>query len=46
MIEITGYLWKALQLIKTPALRPFIVIPFLINIVLYTVAFFLGYLYL
>jgi CysZ protein len=46
MIEITGYLWKALQLIKTPALRPFIVMPFLINIVLYTVAFFLGYLYL
>jgi CysZ protein len=46
MIEITGYLWKALQLLKAPALRPFLLIPFLINIILYTIAFIVGYVYL
>jgi CysZ protein len=46
MIEITGYLWKALKLLKTPVLRPFLLIPFLINIILYTIAFILGYVYL
>ena len=40
-----GYLLKGLQLLGSPELRKFILIPILINIVLYSIAFALGYYY-
>ena len=46
MLEMASYLCRAWHLLKTPALRPFVLIPLLINTVLYTVALTLGYLYL
>ena len=46
MIQVISSLWKGLQLLKTPALRPFVLIPLLINFVLYGVALVLGYFYL
>jgi CysZ protein len=46
MIAASSYLFKGLKLLSTPALRPFVLMPLLINLVLYSVAFVLGYLYL
>lgn len=46
MIHVASYLWKGLKLLTTPALRPFVLIPLLVNVVLYSAALFLGYLYL
>lgn len=46
MIQVISSLWKGLQLLKTPALRPFVLMPLLINFVLYSAAFMLGYFYL
>ncbi len=40
-----GFLFKGLKLLTNPKLRPFILIPILINIVLYSVALALGYYY-
>lgn len=40
-----GYLFKGLKLLTSTQLRAFIVIPVLINIVLYSAAFMLGYYY-
>ncbi len=40
------YFFKGLKLLTTPALRPFVVMPLLINIILYSVALVLGYFYL
>ncbi|MDD1605450.1 MAG: sulfate transporter CysZ, partial [Methylococcaceae bacterium] len=41
----TGFLFKGLKLLTNPKLRAFILIPILINIVLYSVALALGYYY-
>jgi CysZ protein len=41
-----SYLWQGWQLLKSPALRPFLLIPILINVLLYSIAFIMGYLYL
>ncbi len=41
-----GYLFKGLKLLTSPQLRTFILIPVLINIVLYSVALTLGYYYI
>ncbi|MEE7624574.1 sulfate transporter CysZ [Methylobacter sp. Wu8] len=41
-----GYLFKGLALLSRPELRKFIVIPMLINVVLYSVALTLGYFYI
>lgn len=46
MIAAISYLWKGLKLLTTPALRPFVLMPLLINFVLYGVAMVLGYFYL
>ena len=46
MITAISYLWKGLKLLTTPALRPFVLMPLLINVVLYSVAVMLGYFYL
>ncbi|MSP27229.1 MAG: sulfate transporter CysZ [Methylococcales bacterium] len=40
-----GFLFKGLKLLTNPTLRSFIIIPILINIVLYSVALALGYYY-
>jgi CysZ protein len=41
-----GYLFKGLKLLGSPELRAFIMIPILINVVLYSVALTLGYFYI
>jgi CysZ protein len=41
-----GYLFKGLKLLTSPQLRTFILIPVLINVVLYSVALTLGYYYI
>ncbi|MCK9397790.1 MAG: sulfate transporter CysZ [Methylobacter sp.] len=41
-----GYLFKGLALLGRPELRKFIIIPMLINVVLYSVALTLGYFYI
>ncbi len=46
MINAVSYLWKGLKLLTTPALRPFILMPLAINLILYSVALVLGFLYL
>ena len=46
MISAISYLWKGLKLLTLPALRPFVLMPLLINLVLYSVALGLGFLYL
>jgi CysZ protein len=46
MILVVSCLWKGLKLLTTPALRPFVLMPLLINLVLYSVALVLGFLYL
>jgi CysZ protein len=46
MISVVAYLFKGLKLLTTPALRSFVLIPIAINVVLYSVALFLGYWYL
>lgn len=46
MISIVAYLWEGLKLLTTPALRPFILMPLVINLVLYSSALILGYWYL
>ncbi len=46
MISAFSYLWKGFQLLTLPALRPFILIPLLINLILYSAALVLGFLYL
>ncbi|MGR9012419.1 MAG: sulfate transporter CysZ, partial [Gammaproteobacteria bacterium] len=42
----TGFLFKGLKLLAKPELRKFIVIPVLINVVLYSIALTLGYFYI
>jgi CysZ protein len=46
MISAILYLWKGLKLLTSPTLRPFILMPLLINLVLYSAALALGFLYL
>lgn len=46
MINAISYLLEGFKLLTTPALRPFIVMPLLINLVLYSAALVLGYFYL
>jgi CysZ protein len=46
MINAASYLWQGLKLLTTPALRPFILMPLAINLILYGVALVLGFLYL
>jgi CysZ protein len=41
-----GFLFKGLKLLASPELRKFIIIPMLINVVLYSVALTLGYFYI
>ncbi len=41
-----GFLFKGLQLLSSPELRKFIIIPMLINVVLYSAALTLGYFYI
>jgi CysZ protein len=41
-----GFLFKGLKLLTSPELRKFIIIPMLINVVLYSVALTLGYFYI
>lgn len=41
-----GFLFKGLKLLTSPELRKFIIIPMLINVVLYSVALALGYFYI
>ena len=41
-----GFLFKGLKLLASPELRKFIIIPMLINVVLYSVALSLGYFYI
>lgn len=41
-----GFLFKGLKLLTSPELRKFIIIPMLINVVLYSVALVLGYFYI
>ncbi len=41
-----GFLFKGLKLLTSPELRKFIIIPMLINVVLYSAALTLGYLYI
>ena len=41
-----GYLFKGLKLLASPELRTFIIIPVLINVVLYSAALTLGYFYI
>ena len=41
-----GYLFKGLKLLTSPQLRTFILIPILINVVLYSAALLLGYYYI
>lgn len=46
MISVVSCLWQGLKLLTTPTLRPFILIPLAINLVLYSGALVLGYWYL
>ncbi len=46
MISAVSSLLKGFKLLATPALRPFVLIPIFINVVLYSVALILGYFYL
>ena len=46
MINAVSHLWQGLKLLTTPALRPFILMPLAINLILYSVALVLGFLYL
>jgi CysZ protein len=46
MIGAVSYLWKGFKLLSSPPLRPFVLMPLLINLVLYSVALMLGFLYL
>lgn len=46
MITAVSSLWQGLKLLTSPALRPFVLMPLLINLVLYSVALGLGFLYL
>ncbi|MDD5215281.1 MAG: EI24 domain-containing protein, partial [Methylococcales bacterium] len=46
MISAVSSLLKGFKLLATPALRPFVLIPIFINVVLYSVALVLGYFYL
>ncbi|MEI6744867.1 MAG: sulfate transporter CysZ [Methylococcaceae bacterium] len=46
MISAVSYLFKGLKMLTSPALRPFVLMPLLINLVLYSVALGLGFLYL
>lgn len=46
MIRVMSDFCTALKLLTTPALRPFVLMPLLINFVLYSVALVLGYFYL
>ncbi len=46
MINAVSYLWQGLKMLTLPALRPFVFMPLLINLVLYSVALGLGFLYL
>jgi CysZ protein len=46
MITAVSYLWQGLKLLTSPTLRPFVLMPLLINLVLYSVALGLGFLYL
>ena len=41
-----GFLFKGLKLLTRPELRKFIIVPLLINVVLYSVALILGYFYI
>ncbi len=41
-----GFLFKGLNLLTSPELRKFIIIPMLINVVLYSAALTLGYFYI
>ncbi|MCX7095909.1 MAG: sulfate transporter CysZ [Methylobacter sp.] len=45
-IVAVGFLFKGLKLLARPELRKFIIIPMLINVVLYSVALTLGYFYI
>jgi CysZ protein len=46
MMTAISYLWHGLKLLTSPTLRPFILMPLLINLVLYSAALALGFLYL
>lgn len=46
MISAISLLLKGLQLLTTPALRPFVILPIVVNLILYSVALVLGYFYL
>lgn len=46
MISVVSSLLKGFKLLTTPALRPFVLIPLFINLVLYSMALVLGYFYL
>lgn len=46
MISAVSSLINGLKLLTTPALRPFVLIPIIINLILYSVALVLGYFYL
>ena len=46
MIRVMSDFCNALKLLTTPALRPFVLMPLLINFVLYSAALVLGYFYL
>jgi len=46
MISAISSLWQGLKLLTSPALRPFVLMPLLINLVLYSMALGLGFLYL
>lgn len=46
MMTAISYLWQGMKLLISPALRPFILMPLLINLVLYSAALTLGFLYL
>jgi len=46
MISAASSLIQGLKLLTTPALRPFVIMPIVINLILYSVALVLGYFYL
>lgn len=46
MISAVSSLIKGLKLLTTPTLRPFVIMPIIINLILYSVALVLGYFYL
>ena len=45
-LKAIGYLFKGLKLLLRPELRKFLLIPLLINLVLYSAALTLGYYYI